>query len=603
MIKKPKLLLCFFGATLRTTTVSLVALTGLSACEGLRLHDAGRLQTATEAKTLAEEFGKEGVVIFEPLEQRADSVSGLSEKVIDLAVQHELETFENVLADRTWKDVDFELYDTMSDWQKNLKLFDEAERQAVQAVNDALQRREVVNLVLTTSVAEEQIRKNALDGKLGKLEPQLQTLKDDLNSQGKNCNEHDECNELNLEIAGLSKGLEDTTERIALLEGALPPGERGEPSSLIGTIETLKSRSKWMDKSLQTFLKAFDKASGLEKKEDLSTDAEDVIGEVGGGVDQAEARLKTFFETANTALDEIDTDEHVVAARALFAVTVKNQLDLEQARIGEYRRYLGAIRRLRETFDTREIVAVCELFLPAVGRVWLRDDDDHDPLDPLVELYNEFAFDFRYKGSNVRGTNSDEYGCQLLPVLPRYNEVHEFTAFTRVDLSNVESKEAMEIVKTQMIGAINKDNQEDPCDVKPIHEGSTLQIICNDYEGSSPAAKDWENGKATLAKYMATNVKRPPDEAQGAYTLAAMGILSFVERPFLDIAVNRLYEERNRHALRLSKINTQQRTALLTELAAGIEIHEQGGLKPEEISELVLFAAQVGALFFIGFQQ
>ena len=109
--------------------------------------------------------------------------------------------------------------------------------------------------------------------------------------------------------------------------------------------------------------------------------------------------------------------------------------------------------------------------------------------------------------------------------------------------------------------------------------------------------------EVTLAQYLASNVKREAENAQGPQLVAALGILIFVERPFLDIAVNRLYEENNRHVLRLSKINSQQRASLLTELAAGIEIHEQGGFKPEEVSGLVLFAAQVGALFFIGFQQ
>jgi len=536
MITWIKCACCSLRSTFLTVSVSLLALFALSACEGLRLHDQGRLKTATEARTLAEEFSSEGVVVFGPLEKRQDAVSGLSEEIIDLAVKHEFETFKLVLPDQNAEEIGDELLDTMLDWRNALEEFDQAETQAVQAVNEALHRRQAVNLVLTTSLPELQGKLEQQNNKKAALDAEIQELTTDLEPQGKKCEDDDRCKGLSVEAGKIGKRIAELQSQIDIVTKALPNAESEVGSSLQDTLDTLKNRIVWIDQRADKFLSAFDKASGLAKENVLSADSAEVLSDIGDDATEAAARLNKFFDATETALKSIDSDEQVVAARALLAMTIRDQLDLELARLNEYRRYLGAVRRLRETINTRDIVAVCELFANAFYRVWPASRSEN-----LLDLYNEFAWEPRYKG---------EAGCQLPAIVPKDDGNGSTQSYLLVLLEGVDDLKRLEKLKTTPARCFDS------------------EVTCIDLPGSLDA-EDWvsDGEEVTLAQYLASNVKREAENAQGPQLVAALGILIFVERPFLDIAVNRLYEENNRHVLRLSKINSQQRASLLTELA------------------------------------
>jgi hypothetical protein len=312
--------------------------------------------------------------------------------------------------------------------------------------------------------------------------------------------------------------------------------------SLQGTLDTLKKRLDTMDKNAKLFLKAFDKAAGLLGGNASEAEAEGDLNDLTDDKDEVEQnveKVREWIGIAQNTLDAVGRDEQLLAARALLAATIQEQLASEAERINEYQRYLGEIRRLRQTFDTREVIAVCRVFIPAYKRLFsgLKEDTK----EALVTVFTDFK-----NNENKRYETTIEDGTE-----------EDFRGEVRCDFTDARTTD------------------EDKA--------------------------DWDSGNNTLAEYLAANVKRK--NARGPALVAAFGILGFVERPFLDNAVNQLYLEANRHSLRLSKINAQQRADLLRDLASSIEIYEQGGIKPEEVARLALYASQVGALFYIGAQQ
>jgi hypothetical protein len=436
--------------------VALVALVGLVGCEGMHLHDPGRLKAASEASALAKEFSADGNAVFAPMEENLDAFTAIENDILKLANEHELETFLRIVAGYKADEVAGELLDTMGTWNDNIDAFDMFEANAVQGVNAALDRRDHVAEVLTAG------------------------------------------------------------ERRA--GGATP-------TTVAETLDRLTARLATIEANASRFITAFDRVNGLASDAATGTN----VNSLGTNVEANTALIGKWTGAAQDALDAVDKDEQLVAARALLVATIQQQVAAEHRRLSEYRRYLGEVRRLRQTFDTRERVAVCQLFTVAFYRVL---PGVSDPTD-LVALFERLGAE------------------------PRYTE-HDYCAFAEIRDANGNLK-------------------------------------------SSPKGRaDWGDGDATLSEYVAANVKRLGEHATGPQLVAGLAILAFVERPFLDGAVNQLYVERTRHTIRLSKVNAQQRADLMRDLAASLEIYEQGGIKPEEVARLALFASQVGALFYIG---
>jgi len=117
---------------------------------------------------------------------------------------------------------------------------------------------------------------------------------------------------------------------------------------------------------------------------------------------------------------------------------------------------------------------------------------------------------------------------------------------------------------------------------------------------------DWGQGKNTLADYLVAHIKRRTAAKQkisGPKIIAGVGVVAYKEGPYSEALYDQILIEKNRHAIRLSAINYTQRSDLIKDLAASLEIYEQSGFKPEDIAEIILSATQVGALIFIGAKQ
>ncbi len=116
-------------------------------------------------------------------------------------------------------------------------------------------------------------------------------------------------------------------------------------------------------------------------------------------------------------------------------------------------------------------------------------------------------------------------------------------------------------------------------------------------------ARAWEG--RTLAGFVVADVTREDVKISPATSprlVASLGVFLFYEREYFERVSLDLAREQHRHSVRLSKTNAQERAQLVNQLAQGLEVYYQGGIKPEVLAQLLLMAGQVGALSFIGAQ-
>jgi hypothetical protein len=219
----------------------------------------------------------------------------------------------------------------------------------------------------------------------------------------------------------------------------------------------------------------------------------------------------------------------------------------EQLRLLEFRRYLGDLRRLRDRLLVRDVIADCQLLTPAVFQVRPGTSEPTTTTNRRKDLKDKL---------------------DALRVSGRY---------------------------------------KDAC-----NEALTEAVSDTPLNASAREAGKRRWTERTLSKYVAASFadfKALPPERRAVMVptaprlVAALGILLFHEGPFLSDA--RLDVERalHRHSIRLSALNAQQRVDLVHQLAEGLDIYHRGGIKPEKVAELIMMAAQVGALGFIGAQQ
>jgi len=123
-------------------------------------------------------------------------------------------------------------------------------------------------------------------------------------------------------------------------------------------------------------------------------------------------------------------------------------------------------------------------------------------------------------------------------------------------------------------------------------------IDLTDGERAAAVRRRWQG--RVLPQYVGADIQDRQDKATAPELVAAVGILLFHERRMFDAAQLDLARAAHRHSIRLSRVNAQQRIDLVHQLSEGLAIYYRGGIKPETVAELILFAGQVGALYTIG---
>lgn len=93
-----------------------------------------------------------------------------------------------------------------------------------------------------------------------------------------------------------------------------------------------------------------------------------------GGTPDAgdDTQLDNVLAAARGVLDGVEKDERLGAAMQLARRAAEQTAAAEQSRLLEVRRYLGEIKRLRDSLLVRDAVVVCELLVPALDQVYPR---------------------------------------------------------------------------------------------------------------------------------------------------------------------------------------------------------------------------------------
>ena len=80
----------------------------------------------------------------------------------------------------------------------------------------------------------------------------------------------------------------------------------------------------------------------------------------------------------------------------------------------------------------------------------------------------------------------------------------------------------------------------------------------------------------------------------------SLALILFVEQYRDERAALALATEQHLHSINLSEINLKQNIDLVHQITEALQIYYQGGIKPEELAELIILSSQAAALFLIG---
>jgi hypothetical protein len=116
----------------------------------------------------------------------------------------------------------------------------------------------------------------------------------------------------------------------------------------------------------------------------------------------------------------------------------------------------------------------------------------------------------------------------------------------------------------------------------------------------------WQDSRGrprTFPEYLESCLARGSVKAHGQKAVELvqnLALILFVEQDqdyqaSLDVAT-----EQHRHSINLSKINLAEQMHLVHQTTEALQIYYQGGVKPEQVAELIIMSSQVAALFYIG---
>ncbi len=496
------------------TTIQVLCLCGgpaLTGCESFRLHDGGRLKVAQEAATMAAELTAEGGAIFGPMEKNLDGVNKIQVELQKRVRDHELKTYKQVLAQQSPKRIGEKLLEVMQQREANFKTLKAQEAASAASVNAALDRQSLVSTVIR-----------------GEVKKELAQARREL---GAAVAAGDQAKEVRLK------------ERIATLTDLVVAETSSATRSLGQSLKRTKRWLDWIDKGLARFEKVQDALDGVSESGAISGELTTGLGKISDDANANAAVVSDLVEDAQKALDQVEQDPNPQAARQLLRAAMQQTAAAEQERLLEFRRNLGEIKRLGERLRVRDLVAVCNLYVPALGALFPAIADTKLRKN-LTKVTAGLANSGRYKTGSAASCLPNLIGMQ--PVAARRSQWGSPPNPPRLD--------------NYVASALN-------------------------------AAKASPNDKKIVAQAKLS-----------IRLVGAVGILVFYERFLVADTIREMASEQHLHSIRLSRINAGQRADMVNQLAQGLEIYYQGGVKPEEMAQLLLLAAQVGSIVFVGSQ-
>lgn len=317
------------------------------------------------------------------------------------------------------------------------------------------------------------------------------------------------------------------------------------------------SRQKLISKSLNE-APSVDLASALAKVnqrlkwlEDLSDFVNRAKTDFGGGKagtesasDQPDAFRSTLTHIDNLFEKSLSADG-VKRAQALKERLSQEVLQFEARRMLEYQRFLSEVESLRRSFEFYNADFMNKLMFPVLKQI-------------NVPKYKEICKDFPEPAGGAGGPD----GASAMVDCERDDELLNCQEEINNDLWA--AKTTVSDYVTRVLG-----------------DGFELPQCLREMLGDD----------ARLIARVTANRR-----GQALEMIGAVGILVFVENPRDLQTLQELALSRHRHSIKLSQINADYRMALVEKVAQSNQIYYAGGIKPEEIAEMILLTTHLAAI-------
>ena len=486
----------------------------LVACGAFRIHDQGRSDVAKQAVEISEKLSSGGTSVFVPMEQNFDSMLNTEEKLSGLANKDAYESLKRIIAAMSADGIAKKIVETMNDRLIIIEEIEENGSGTVKSINEELDRQ----AYLTNILNEKGTSTDKFDATLKRVEKRLELVENIVTNASKLGD-------------SLKKGSKD--------------GKNEKPSLSDSLLTKLAN-----DNNNNTA----ENKSESEKKDTGKT-------------------IQDILSKAKDSIKKVENDERVDAATKLLQQVGIATASIEQTRLGEMKRHLGEIQRIKELIDVHDTLSMRTLFLPAIGH--------------LLPVLNSKANKEVNEKDDEKKVYTNLVKKEVVPLLEKLKEI------TRYDLKDFDFNGKKD--PNEYCIACWKDN------TLKSYVATDLKVA-NVIEGDG---KVEELEDETLKK--AVELKRE-DNKKAQYIgkspelIASFAILVYYEGEYFKNAQLLLDREDHRYSIRLSKINAQQRADIVNQLTQGLDIYYKGGIKPEDVAEIALLASQVGSLTFIGTQ-
>jgi hypothetical protein len=396
-----------------------------------------------------------------------------------------------------------------------------------------------------------------------------------------------------------AEAVNETLDRQKQVTAYLKDG-LSEPTDIEQTLGRVEERIAWIE-------------GRLAQVDELASVAgsSDGLGGVLRDAQAADLQSEGVLASAKSAIDDFQKDPQLEASRKLIKEATEEITEAEAARLAEMQRHLKEVRRILDDQRTHDQIAVCSLHQRAIGNVYPAIEGDGTQVKKRMDPKLSAAVD----KSLARTSVNLEDEIDAVASVKADEEIEKYLAHLRKllklvkDVPPIGEQTLPEAIRTLQAGLLAS------------HRYDGYREIFGDeqYCFSDPDPKTWlaekdyddvagfwrrEDGKpATLAEFTANDISALGADSEATVLVASLGILVQHEYVSLRDAEMSLGRELHRHSILLSRINARQRSLLVAQLAEGLQVYFEGGIKPEELAQLILMGGQVGALTAIGVQQ
>lgn len=159
----------------------------------------------------------------------------------------------------------------------------------------------------------------------------------------------------------------------------------------------------------------------------------------------------------------------------------------------------------------------------------------------------------------------------------------------------------MDELMLSSLAAVDVDKAVEEAEIRqggPLEENEKTTVAKN--------VAQWNKGdenERDFSQYLEASLARGAVDEFGRISVdlvQSFAAILFVEQYRDEQVALALATEQHRHSINLSEINLRQNMDLVHQITEALQIYYKGGIKPEELAEIIILSSQVAALIYIG---